>query len=94
MHITINNPAGLSNKVLRLIRWKVFTLKRKFQHLLYAEVHLKAEGQNPKTYHINVKLGIPGDDIVLVYKSHDYKAILKKINQSAHRYLTKNKATA
>ncbi len=93
MQITIRNNAQLRKKYLRFIKWKLNKLKRKFKHLLYVEVFIKSEGQSPKTYITNVRLGVTGHDILIQNKSENLGELFSKTTQSVHRYLAKNKSS-
>lgn len=91
MRITIRNKAQLSNKILRFIKWKIYSIGKKFQDLIYVEVFLNSEGQSPRTFIATLKLGIKGHDIILQNKSENLGELLQKTTQSVHRYLAKNK---
>jgi len=89
MTITINNRTDISNKYIRFIKWRLYRLKRKFSLLHYANVFIGSEGHRKKVYTINIRLGIPGDDIILKQKASDIKTLLKSFHRDAHRYLSK-----
>ena len=89
--ISIRNTASLSNKTVRFIKWKLYQLSEKFNHLHYAEVHLAREGHRPLQYRVNLKLGIPGHDIVLTNRSEYLLQLLQSTSKAAHRYLNKTK---
>lgn len=91
MKIIIRNNADLPNKYIRFIKWKYLNIKAKFQQLLYVEVYLNSEGQNPKTYIANIRLGIPGNDIIIQNKSEDLKEVLRKTTNAVHRSLAESK---
>lgn len=91
MKIIIRNNAKIPKKYIRFIKWKMYNVKEKFNHLIYAEVHLKSEGHSPKVFQASVRLGIPGNDIIIQSKSKDLNEIFKKSTQSMHRYLAKSK---
>lgn len=91
MRITIRNNAQLQKKYLRFVKWKLYNLKKKFQHLIYVEVHLNAEGHSPKTYMSNIRLGITGNDIIIQNKSQDLNEVFRKSIDAVHRYLAKSK---
>jgi len=93
MRISIRNSARLPKKYARFIRWKLNKIKEKFHQLIYVEVFLKTEGQSPKTYIANVRLGIPGNDLILQNKSESLGELFKNTNQAIHRYLAKNKSS-
>lgn len=92
MRITIRNKAQLKKKYLRFIRWKLNKVKEKFQHLIYIEIFLNSEGQSPKMYSTNIRLGVTGHDIIIQNKSESLGELFKKSIQSVHRYLAKNKS--
>lgn len=91
MKIIIRNNAQLPNKYIRFIKWKLYTIKKKFKDLLYAEIFIKSEGQAPKTYIVNIRLGVPGNDIILYNKSEDLIEVFRKSSNAVHRYLAKFK---
>ncbi|NND79094.1 MAG: hypothetical protein HKN53_04290 [Maribacter sp.] len=90
MKITIRNKARLPNKILRLLKWKIYSVKRKFNDLLYAEVFIDSEGQSPKVYSIKTRLGIPGQDIIIRNQSKELPKMIRKTVSSYHRYLAEN----
>ena len=91
MRITIRNNAQLKKKYLRFIKWKFHNLKEKFQHLNYVEAFLNSEGQSPKTYIANIRLGLAGNDIIIQIKSENLGELFQKSSKAVHRYLAKNK---
>ena len=91
MNIQINNRTGLPNKYIRFIKWKIYRLKDKFQHLIYAEVFLNSEGKKPTMYSTNIRLGIPGNDIIIKNQSENIRNLLLQSTKDAHRYLAESK---
>lgn len=91
MNIIIRNKAELPNKYLRFIKWKMIKIQKKFQQLIYVEVFLKTEGNSPKEYSANIRLGVPGNDIIIQNKSNDLGEIFKKSFDAIHRNLAKYK---
>ncbi len=91
MQINIRNNAQLANKYIRFTKWKFYRVKKKFEELLYVEVFLKSEGSNPKVYTATLRLGVPGNDIILSNKSENLGIVFQKSYQSVHRYLAKHK---
>ena len=91
MKIRVKNNANISNKYIRFIKWKLFSLKEKFHYLSYAEVSLKKEGNSPTEYHAKVRLGIPDYDIIIKNKSTNIWGLLYETDRDAYRYLAKNK---
>lgn len=76
---------------MRLIKWKLYNLKEKFDHLTHVNVHVNVEGSGPEHYQIMLLLGIPGNDIVLKEKSPDILGLIGNLTRDAHRYLRKSK---
>lgn len=91
MQIIVRNNTQLANKYIRFIKWKIYRLKEKFDHLIYAEIHLNAEGHSPKQYISTIRLGVSGHDIILKNRSNNIKEVLSNLEKSAHRYLRKRK---
>ena len=92
MKIIIRNNSQLPNKNLRFIKWKLFNLKEKFDQLHYVELHLNVEGQSPKTFIINARLGIPGNDIIMNNKSEDLREVFAKTLKGMNRYMSEYKS--
>lgn len=87
MNIIINNPADVSNKYIRQLKWKLYNLKEKFENLIYVEGFVKSEGNSPALYAINLRLGVAGNDIILRNASRDIQKLIHLSYQDAHRYL-------
>jgi len=93
MKIIVRNNAEIANKYVRFIKWKIRTINEKFKvNLLYAEVYITKEGQSHVEYKSTIKLGIPGNDIVLINKSVDLKALWSKSSKDIARYLKESKS--
>ena len=93
MKIIIRNNAQHPKKMIRLIKWKLFRIQEKFKQLIYVEVFLNAEGNTPKTYIANIRLGIPGNDIIIQNKSQNLGKIYQKSIKNINRLLAKNKVS-
>ncbi len=91
MKIIVRNHANVSKKYIRFIKWKLYSLKRKFDQILYAEVFVKSEGKIPKEYLVNVKLGVPGNDLFIKNKSENIGELMNAINKNAHVKLAQSK---
>ncbi|MEL6923959.1 MAG: hypothetical protein AAFO94_07915 [Bacteroidota bacterium] len=87
MNIIVQNRAGIPNKYVRLLKWKLYRLRDKFEHLLYAEVHIKMEGKRPLQYRVNLRLGVSGPDIILQRKSGEVRKLMLLLSNDAHRQL-------
>ena len=88
MKIIVQNQAKIPNKYIRLIKWKLYRMNKKFSHLLYAEVNIKAEGNAPITYQSNIRLGIRGYDLILKNSDNDLNTLFYKSFKGIHRYLS------
>jgi len=91
MRISVQNNADLPNKHVRLLKWKIYRIGRKFKHLLYAEVYISKECKSPSKYRAVVKLGVPGNDIMLVHTSENLARVWRESFKDAQRYLRKHK---
>ena len=83
MEVIIRNNAGLSNKYIRFIKWKMYSLKEKFNELLYVEVFLNKEGGDPGEYLSNIRLGLTGHDLILKNKSDNAWKLLYSAERNA-----------
>ena len=45
MRITVKNQTSISNKYIRLMKWKIYGIKEKFDDLLYAEIFINEEAE-------------------------------------------------
>ena len=91
MKVIINNTCDVDLKHIRLIEEKINRLSQKFSRLLYTEVFIKSEGQSPEVYKVHVRLGVPGDDIIIKEQATSPSLIIKRIIERMHRYLNKQK---
>ena len=91
MRISINNRTAIPNKHIRFIKWKIYRLQEKFKQLHYAEIFLRAEGNKPRVYQVNVRLGVPGNDIIIKNRSEDISQLLHRCTRDAQRYLAQRK---
>lgn len=92
MKIIVRNNAGIANKYVRFIKWKIRRIDEKFKvNLLYAEIFITHEGNSPAEFKSTIKLGIPGNDIVLINKSKNLKTLWSRSSKDISRYLKKSK---
>ena len=89
MRISVSNSAGIANKYVRLLKWKIYRLNRRFKDLHYAEVFVNKEGNKNPIYEAVLRLGVPGNDIILKHRSHSPAALMAKSHQDARRYLAR-----
>ncbi len=92
MEINVQNGTDLPNKYIRYIKWKIYQLKEKFDHLIYAEIFLKTEGNLPKKYQVSIRLGVPGNDIFIKNRSENVRRLMYASHRDAYRYLAKFKS--
>ena len=91
MEIRISNVADVSNKNVRLLKWKLYNLAEKFKDLLYVEAFINSEGKKPTEYKLQLRLGIPGHDIILSKKSANLLKCIHQIDNTAHLQLSEAK---
>ena len=89
MKITVSNSKDVPNKVVRYIKYRLYKMKRKYKSLLYTDVHLKSEGQNPTTYLSTFRLGVPGNDIIIKNKGAQIKSLVGETLSDSERHLRK-----
>ena len=88
MEIIVRNHANIPNKYVRFIKWKIRSAQRKFNRLIYTEVYISREGMH---YRAVIKLGIPGNDIILRNQSDSLKSLWQKSSKDMLRYIRKHK---
>ena len=89
MKIIVRNSAGIPNKYLRLLKWKLYRLGRRFEDLHYVDIFVKKEGSGHKLYEAVLRLGVPGKDIILRHRSPSPLLLMTKTHKDARRYLSK-----
>ena len=89
MKIIVRNNPKVPNKYIRLLKWKIYGLKGKFKELLYAEAFIDIEGQHPKVYSLNLRLGLQGPDAIVKNKHQQIKSLVHASVNDAHLVLTK-----
>lgn len=90
MNIEVNNKAGIANKYIRLAKWKLYALSRRFSDLCYAKIFVQQVGKSNTAVELTIILGIPGNDIILKEESSHLSNLIKRLSKRAHRYLNKN----
>mgnify|MGYP000480174564 CR=1 FL=1 len=91
MRVIIRNNTDLPQRYARFIKQKIAQVKKKFSHLLYAEVYLSQEGKSNSVYKTVVKLGVAGQDIVLTNSSESLTVLWRETFGDVRRYLRKYK---
>lgn len=91
MKITVQNTTSLPNKHIRRLKWYLYRLAEKFNHLIYAIVHIKQEGQGRPSYVLSVQIGISGPDVIIKNRSHNINQLIQKSCKDAFRYCRKAK---
>jgi len=89
MKITVSNTSGIPNKYIRLLKWKLYHLARKFNDLHYADIFVKKEGSGNTVYQTVLRLGVPGHDIILRHKAHSPAHLIADTYKDARRYLAR-----
>lgn len=85
----VRNQAEIANKYIRFAKWKIRGLNRKFNKLIYSEIFIKKEGNNPEVYYATVKLGVNGPDIIVSASSENPKKLWSVLSQKMKRQLRK-----
>ena len=86
----VRNQAGISNKYVRFLKWKIYRLNESFKKIVYSEIYVKQETSHPALYAVTVKLGVPGHDIIINEKSGDLKHLWRSLAKNIKRQLIKN----
>ena len=89
MKFVIRNQAGIPNKYIRFVKWKLMQILRKFNTGLYTEVYITDEGKNPTMYQATVIIGVSGPDIVLKERSHNLNELWSNMSLKVKRQLRK-----
>lgn len=89
MDVFVKNTAGLPNKYVRFIKWKLRTVKEKFGWVKEAQVFLKKEGRKKPTYKVTVVLKVSDKVLVLNQKSEHLPRLWKEMYEETQRYLRK-----
>jgi ribosome-associated translation inhibitor RaiA len=87
MKFIIRNQASIANKYLRFAKWKIRKLSRKFGEVIYSEIYVKQVTNNPATYAVTVKMGVPGPDIVVSAQSSNLNMLWSELSQKMKRQL-------
>ena len=69
MEITVRNNTDLPNKYIRKLKWYLYNLGEKFNHLIYAIIHIKKEGSQVPVYEVSLQIGVSGPDVIIKNKS-------------------------
>jgi len=91
MEFLIRTNIDLSKRYIRFLKWKSYLLLQKFEQILYLNVYISSEGSNLPLYKVVLKIGVPGDDLILIQKDHNLATLFKKCAADMERYLRKNK---
>ena len=89
MNFLVRNQAGIPNKYVRFIKWKLRQLLTKFNTGLYTEVYISEEGNKPTVYQATVIIGVSGPDIVLKERSTSLNELWSKMSSKVKRQLRK-----
>ena len=91
MKITVQNNTNVSNKYVRKLKWYLYQLAEKFNHLIYAIIHIKQEGSAIPVYEVSVQIGMPGPDVIIKNKSSNIEELVQRSYKDAFRYCRKTK---
>ena len=91
MKITVQNNTELSNKHVRKLKWYLHGLAEKFNHILYAIIHIKQEGHAIPLYEVSLQIGVSGPDVIIKNRSTNIEELVQKSYRDAFRYCRKSK---
>lgn len=89
INVFVKNTAGLSNKYVRFIKWKLRKVKEKFEWVKEARVFLKKEGIKAPTYKATIILKVSDKILVINQKSKHLPKLWKEMYEETQRYLRK-----
>ena len=90
MTFIVRNQAKIANKYIRFVKWKLYNLNEEFKQIIYSEIYVKKETNQPPLYAVTVKVGIPGYDIVINERSGDLKHLWTTVAKNIKRQLIRN----
>lgn len=91
MKITVQNTTDLPNRYVRKLKWNLYNLAEKFNHLIYANIYINQEGHGQPIYELSVQIGMAGPDVIIKNRSADINDLFKKAAKDAFRYCRKTK---
>lgn len=91
MNITVQNTTDISNKHIRKLKWYLYQLAEKFNHLIYAVIHIKKEGSGTPMYEVSLQIGMSGPDVIIKNKSINIEELVHRSYRDAFRYCRKSK---
>jgi len=87
MKIIVRNQAGIANKYLRFAKWKIRKLSRRFYNLIYSEIYVKKISKSPEVYIATIKMGVPGNDIIVSAQSDDLDSLWSQLSIKMKRQI-------
>ncbi len=90
MKFTIRNHANIANKYIRFAKWKIRKLSSKFSDILYSEIYVKKISDRPEVYETVVKLGVPGNDIIVSEKSDNLNKLWSNLSKKMKRQMRRH----
>lgn len=91
LNITVNNNSDMPNRYVRKLKYHLYSLAEKFNHIIYAIINIKQEGQGNPMYELSLQIGVSGPDVIIKNKSVNLDELLKKSYRDAFRYCRKAK---
>lgn len=80
----------INDEVQKNIRKMIKTLKRYISEINWVDIHFKKESSQSTDHRmINVRLGIPGNDVFASDSGNHWMALLKKVEDKLKRQLRK-----
>lgn len=91
LNITVNNNSDMPNRYVRKLKYHLYNLAEKFNHLIYAIINIKQEGKGNPVYELSLQIGVSGPDVIIKNKSANLDELMKKSYRDAFRYCRKAK---
>jgi len=91
MKITVQNTSAIPNKYIRRLKYHLYGISEKFQHVIYAVIHVNKEGQSNPIYEFAVRIGISGPDVMIKNRSTNLEQLVQMTYKDAYRYCQSTK---
>lgn len=83
------NNADIPGKFERKIKWLLYNLRDKFKDIIYAKVFFSKEGSGNPIYHLNLVLGMPGNNVVIKDNGSEITKLINDVYNSAKRAIAR-----
>ena len=91
MKITVQNNTDAPNRYVRKLKWHLYNLAEKFNHLMYAIIHINKEGNKNPIYQVSLQIGVSGPDVIIKNRSSNLEELINRCYKDAFRYCRESK---